>query len=59
MAKENGELTAEEKGKGKMEEDTALNGEKKLEDSKKDKDGKPLANDKKGEEPKEGKHLID
>ena len=54
MTKENGELTAAEKGKGKMKEDKTLNGEKKTEEVKKDKDGKPIVNGKKGEEPQEG-----
>ena len=56
MAKANGELTAEHKGKGKMKEDAAQNGEKKMEESKKDKDGKPLVNGKKGEESQEGNY---
>ena len=53
MAKENGELTAAEKGKGKMEDDKPINGEKSPGDVKKDKDGKPIVNGKKGE-PQEG-----
>lgn len=55
MAKENGELTAADKGKGKMKEDKPLDGDKKSEEVKKDKDGKPLVNGKKGEDPQEGK----
>ena len=54
MTKENGELTAAEKGKGKMKDDRTPNGEKKAEEMKKDKDGKTLVNGKKGEEPQEG-----
>ncbi|MCJ1234457.1 proteasome regulatory particle base subunit [Varicellaria rhodocarpa] len=53
MAKANGELTAEQKGKGKMKESPASNGDKKSEEVKKDKDGKPLVNGKKGEESQE------
>lgn len=53
MAKENGELTAAEKGKGKMKEDKPVDGDKKLEEGKKDKDGKPVVNGKKGEDPQE------
>ena len=49
MAKENGELTAAEKGKGKMKDDKPVNGEIAPGDSKKDKDGKPIVNGKKGE----------
>ncbi|MCJ1353422.1 MAG: proteasome regulatory particle base subunit [Icmadophila ericetorum] len=52
MAKENGEPTAAEKGKGKMKEDIKQNGEK-AEEIKKDKDGKPIVNGKKGEESKD------
>ena len=54
MAKENGQLTAAEKGKGKMEEDKPADEEKKSEEVKKDKDGKPIVNGKKGDEPEEG-----
>lgn len=54
MTKENGEPTAADKGKGKMEEDKAVDGEKKADDQKKDKDGKPIVNGRKGEEPAEG-----
>lgn len=45
MAKENGARppTAEEKGKGKAV-DKAVNGDKKQEEVKKDKDGKPIQN---------------
>lgn len=53
MAKENGEPTAAEKGKGKMVEKEAVDG-KKPDDANKDKDGKPLVNGKKGEEPEDG-----
>ena len=54
MAKENGEPTAAEKGKGKAVDDQTINGDKKSEEVKKDKDGKPLVNGKKGQEPQEG-----
>ena len=54
MAKENGQLTAAEKGKGKMKDDKPVDDEKKSEEVKKDKDGKPILNDKKGDEPHEG-----
>jgi len=55
MAKENGQLTAAEKGKGKMKDDKPVDDEKKSEELKKDKDGKPITNGKKGDEPHEGK----
>lgn len=55
MAKENGAPTAAEKGKGKMEDDKPSKSSKKQDDTKKDKDGKPLANGKPGEEPLEGR----
>lgn len=54
MAKENGQPTAEEKGKGKAVDKT-VDTEKKPEEVKKDKDGKPIVNGKKGE-PEEGWH---
>lgn len=54
MAKENGQLTAAEKGKGKMKDDKLVDDEKKSEEVKKDKDGKPIINGKKGDEPHEG-----
>ena len=54
MAKENGQLTAAEKGKGKIEDDKTPNAEQKSEEIKKDKDGKPIVNGKKGSEPQEG-----
>lgn len=53
MAKENGEPTAAEKGKGKAVEKDILEG-KKSDESSKDKDGKPMVNGKKGDEPQEG-----
>lgn len=53
MAKENQDLTAAEKGKGKASEGTAPDGKKK-EEPKKDKDGKPTINGKKGDEPEDG-----
>ncbi|KAL8780332.1 MAG: hypothetical protein Q9203_000784 [Teloschistes exilis] len=52
MANENGEPTAAEKGKGKMVEKDAPDG-KKSDEVMKDKDGKPLVNGKKGDEPQE------
>ncbi|KAI4205729.1 MAG: hypothetical protein LQ350_000226 [Teloschistes chrysophthalmus] len=52
MANENGEPTAAEKGKGKMLEKDAPDG-KKSDEVMKDKDGKPLVNGKKGDEPQE------
>lgn len=54
MAKENGEPTAAEKGKGKAVDEKNVNGDKKGGDFKTDKDGLPIANGKKGEDPKEG-----
>ncbi len=53
MAKENGAPTASEKGKGKVEDGAVKEG-KKAEDSKKDKDGKLVANGKGKGEPAEG-----
>ena len=53
MAKENGAPTTTEKGKGKTEDGAVKDG-KKLEDIKKDKDGKPLVNGKGKDEPDEG-----
>ncbi|MCJ1335354.1 proteasome regulatory particle base subunit [Bachmanniomyces sp. S44760] len=53
MAKENGEPTSAQKGKGKAEDLPLPNGDKTAEDGKKDKDGKPLVNGKKGGEPQE------
>ena len=53
MGKENGEPTAAEKGKGKIaEKDVAEH--KKGEEPSKDKDGKPVVNGKKGDEPQDG-----
>ena len=54
MAKENGELTAAQKGKGKMEEDKSVNGDHPADETKKEKDHIPLVNGKKGEESQEG-----
>ena len=54
MAKENGEPTAAEKGKGKAVDEKTVNGDKKSGDVKTDKDGLPILNGKKGEDPKEG-----
>lgn len=58
MAKENGAPTATDKGKGKIEDDKGANSSKKSDESKKDKDGKPIANGKKGEEPQDGMSCI-
>ncbi len=55
MAKENGEPTAAEKGKGKAADEKPSEDGKKMEEIKKDKDGKPIINGKKGDEPQEGK----
>ena len=54
MAKENGAPTAADKGKGKTEEEKPIDKQKKVEDTKKDKDGKPIVNGTKGDEPEEG-----
>lgn len=54
MAKENGAPTAAEKGKGKMVDEKPSDGPKSQDDTKKDKDGKPIANGKPGDEPLEG-----
>lgn len=53
MSKENGAPSAAEKGKGKMEDDKAADATK-ADETKKDKDGKPVVNRKKGEEPQDG-----
>ena len=58
MAKENGQLTAAEKGKGKMEDDKTPNGEQKLDGVRKDKDGKSEVNGKKGDEHHEGMSIF-
>ena len=54
MAKENGAPTAADKGKGKTEEESPADKQKKSDDTRKDKDGKPIANGIKGDEPEEG-----
>ncbi len=54
MTKENGAPTAAEKGKGKAMDDKPLDGQKQGDEAKKDKDGKPIANGTKEEEPQEG-----
>jgi len=54
MAKENGAPTAAEKGKGKAVEEKPTDGQKKPDETKKDKDGKPMINGTKGDEPQEG-----
>ena len=54
MAQENGAPSAAEKGKGKAEEGKPKDGQKKQEEVKQDKDGKPVANGAKGDEPEEG-----
>ena len=55
MAQENGAPSAVEKGKGKAEEAKPKAGDKKGDEPKKDKDGKPITTGTKGEEPEEGK----
>lgn len=54
MAKENGAPTAAEKGKGKMEDGKPSDSPEKQDETKKDKDGKAIANGKPGDEPLEG-----
>ena len=54
MAKEGERTTTGDKGKGKASESSGKGESRKAEDIKKDKDGKPLINGKKGEAPKEG-----
>lgn len=54
MAKENGAPTAAEKGKGKATDDKPGDTQKKSEETKRDKDGKPIVNGAKGDEPQEG-----
>lgn len=58
MAKENGQLTAAEKGKGKADEDKTPDGQKKGEEPKKDQEGKLITNGKKGDEPQEGTYAL-
>ena len=55
MAKENGDPTPAEKGKGKAGDEKLSDSSKKVEETKKDKDGKPTVNGKKGDQPQEGK----
>ncbi len=54
MAKDDERPTAAEKGKGKVEDIRELNGDKDEDKPKTDKDGKPMVNGKKPEEPREG-----
>lgn len=54
MAKDEGQPSAADKGKGKVEDIRELNGEKKDDKGKLDKDGKRMVNGKKDSEPKEG-----
>ncbi len=54
MPKENGAPTAAEKGKSKASDEKPEDGQKKADEVKRDKDGKPVVNGKKGEEPEEG-----
>lgn len=54
MSKENGTPSAAEKGKGKIEDDKSADASKKVDETRKDKDGKPVVNGKKGEEPQDG-----
>ena len=58
MAKENGTPTAAEKGKGKATDEKPGNTQKKSEEAKKDKDGKPIINGTKGDEPQEGMQIF-
>ena len=58
MAKENGTPTAAEKGKSKATDEKPADGQKKPEETKKDKDGKPIVNGTKGDEPQEGRCLY-
>jgi len=58
MVKENGAPTAAEKGKGKASDEKPLDGQKQGDEAKKDKDGKPIANGTKGEEPQEGTYNV-
>lgn len=58
MAKENGAPTAAEKGKGKATDEKPVDGQKRGDDAKKDKDGKPIANGTKGEQPQEGIYNV-
>lgn len=53
MAKDNQDPTAAEKGKGKASEGSNVDGKKK-EEPRKDKDGKPISNGKRGDEPEDG-----
>ena len=46
--------TAAEKGKGKVDDANDLKGDGKEDEVMKDADGKPIANGKKGDEPKQG-----
>lgn len=54
MAKGGERPSSGDKGKGKAPESGGKGEAKKAEDIKRDKDGKPLVNGKKGEAPKEG-----
>ena len=54
MAKENGEPTAAEKGKGKAVDEKVPNGDKANGELQTDKDGLPTLNGKKGDESHEG-----
>ncbi|MCJ1427783.1 proteasome regulatory particle base subunit [Sticta canariensis] len=53
MVKENRAPTVTDKGKSKIEDDKGTTSSKKSDESKKDKDGKAIANGKKGEEPQD------
>lgn len=54
MSKESPAPSAAEKGKGKIEDDKPADASKKVDETKKDKDGKPVMNGKKGEQPQDG-----
>ena len=57
MAKEEKRPTATDKGKGKVQE-KPIKDSKDGGEVKKDKDGKPVVNGKKGDEPQEGKQFF-
>ena len=54
MANDNGAPTAAEKGKGKAEEEKPTDKQKQPVGTNRDKDGKPIVNGTKGNEPQEG-----
>ena len=58
MAKRDRAPTTADKGKSKAVDDKALDVRNKPNDTKKDKDGKPIVNGKKGDEPQDGMEYI-